>query len=79
MQTLWLTIIGIILGMPCGYLLLSYMVRFMGDSYDMVASIRMISYGIAVVSTLVLSFFVNDILGRKLKTIDMVSALKSIE
>lgn len=79
MQTIWLTVIGIIIGMPCGYLLLSYMIRFMGDSYDMVASIRVVSYGIAVACTLVLSLLVNSILGRKLKTIDMVSALKSIE
>lgn len=79
MQTIWLTIIGVILGIPAGYVVLSYMILFIGDAYDMKAVISMQSYVVSCVGTMVLSLAVNWALSRKLKSVDMVSALKSIE
>lgn len=79
MQNIWLTLLGTFFGVPTGYLLLAYMLKFMGDSIDMIPCISIISYGISILGTLLLSIVVNWFLSRKLKTIDMVSALKSIE
>lgn len=79
MQNIWLTIVGVILGIPAGYVVLSYMILFIGDAYDMNAVISMQSYVVSCVGTMVLSLVVNWTLSRKLKSVDMVSALKSIE
>ena len=79
MQNIWLTLAGALIGVPGGYLLLEYMLRFMGDSLDMTAKISLLSYCISILGTLLLSVTVNWLLSRKLQTIDMVSALKSVE
>lgn len=79
MQNIWLTAVGVLLGIPTGYILLSYMLIFMGDSYDMKTTIYPVAYFCSVSGTFILSMLVNRFLSRKLKTIDMVSALKSIE
>jgi len=79
MQNIWLTLGGAFLGIPAGYLLLSYMLKFMGDSFDMTAKISMLSYCVSILGTLFLSVIVNWFLSRKLQKIDMVSALKSVE
>ncbi|MHB8130512.1 MAG: ABC transporter permease [Mobilitalea sp.] len=79
MQNIWLTLLGALLGVPGGYLLLAYMLKFMGDSFDMLAIISVLSYTFSILGTLLLSIVVNWFLSRKLKTIDMVSALKSVE
>jgi len=79
MQNIWLTLLGTLLGVPGGYLMLSYMLKFMGDSFDMIPKISLYSYGFSILGTLTLSIVVNWFLSRKLKTIDMVSALKSAE
>lgn len=79
MQNLWLTILGTLFGVPGGYLMLSYMLRFMGDSFDMQPYISFASYAVSILGTLLLSVIVSWFLSRKLRTIDMVSALKSVE
>lgn len=79
MQNIWLTLIGTFLGIPSGFLLLSYMMRFMGDSLDMLPYISVESYVISIIGTIMISILVNLILSRKLKKIDMVSALKAVE
>jgi putative ABC transport system permease protein len=79
MQNIWLTLAGTLLGVPGGYLLLAYMLMYMGDSFDMTAKVSILSYCISVLGTLFLSVLVNWFLSRKLQTIDMVSALKSVE
>lgn len=78
-QNIWLTVIGIVAGCFVGYGLLNYMLVYMGDSYDMITKISFLSYSISICGTLALSILVNYWLSRKLKTIDMVSALKSVE
>lgn len=79
MQNIWLTLVGAFFGVPGGYLLLAYMLKFMGDSFDMTAKISILSYSVSILGTLLLSVLVNWFLSRKLQTIDMVSALKSVE
>ncbi len=79
MQNIWLTLAGTLLGVPGGYLLLSYMMKLMGDSFDLRPLLTALSLGISILGTLLLSVAVNFFLSRRLKTIDMVSALKSVE
>ncbi len=78
-QNIWLTILGIIIGVPAGYLFIGFMLSTISESSDYVPYISPLSLSISIISTFLLSFFVNLLMSRKIKTIDMVSSLKSVE
>ncbi len=79
-QNIWLALIGIVLGLPLGYFMVDYIFKSaLGDSYDFNAYIRIISYLYAAVGSFVVAIFVNKVLARKIKKIDMVSSLKGNE
>ena len=79
-QNLWLTVVGIIFGLPLGFLMLDYIFKSaLGDNYDFPACINLVSYLYATVGSLVVSVVVNKVLSRKVKKIDMVSSLKGNE
>lgn len=75
----WLSVIGIIFGVPTGYLLLNFMLSTMPSSMDMSPYVTPISLLISILGTLALSIVLNLYLSRNIKGIDMVSALKSVE
>ena len=79
MQNIWLTILGIILGVPIGYWLVGYMLSTMPASIDMSTDISKTSVIISILGTFIVSITVNLILSRNIKRINMVSALKSVE
>ncbi|MFQ9263503.1 MAG: ABC transporter permease [Clostridia bacterium] len=79
-QNLWLTVVGIVFGLPLGFLMLDYIFKSaLGDNYDFNAYISLISYLYATLGSLVVSVVVNKVLSRKVKSIDMVSSLKGNE
>mgnify|MGYP000103814279 CR=1 FL=1 len=79
-QNIWLTIAAIIIGLPLGFIMTDYIFKSaLGDSYDFNAQIKFISYVYAIVGTYIVSIFVNKILAKKVKTIDMVTSLKGNE
>ena len=79
-QNTWIMLVAILFGLPLGYYLTDYIYReAISDTYDFNASIRLISYVIATVGTFGVSFFINQILARQIKTIDMVTSLKGNE
>jgi len=79
MQNVWLTVIGIIVGLPLGYVLLKFLLSTMSESTDMIAEVSVVSIAVSIVATFLLSVAVNLLLSRKIKSIDMVSSLKSVE
>ena len=79
-QNLWLSIIGIIAGLPLGYFMIVYIFeKALGENYDFIAQVNVLSYLYAAIGSLVVAIFVNKVLARKVKTIDMVSSLKGNE
>ena len=79
-QNNWITLISIIIGLPLGYLLLDFIfVSALSDGYDFNAKIELISYIYAALGTLIVSFVVSKILGKKVNKIDMVTSLKGNE
>lgn len=79
-ETLILTAIGVVLGLPLGY--------FLGDvvlsslkmpSLAFITYVHPFSYVLAAALTLFFAFVVNLITNRALDRIDMISALKSVE
>lgn len=79
-QNLWLTVAGIVIGLPLGFWMLDYIFKSaLGENYDFNAYIKPVSYLYAVVGSLVVSIIVNKVLSRKVKRIDMVTGLKGNE
>ena len=79
-QNIWITIVSIIIGMPMGYYLTSYIFKqVIADNYDFNAYIKLSTYLIAAIGTYVVSFIVSKLLAKKINKIDMVSSLKANE
>lgn len=78
-QNIWLTAIGIILGIPAGKWLIDCMLSFLGDSLDMMGVINVSSLIYSIIITFAVSIIVNIMFSKRIKQIDMVGALKGVE
>ena len=78
-QNIWLTVFGILCGIPIGYGLLLLICGTMSETMDLIPVISMPSYFYSVGGTFLVSIGVNLMLSGKVKTIDMVDALKGTE
>ena len=79
-QNLWLSIIGILIGLPLGSLMLKYIFgSALGENYDFIAKVNTLSYVYAAFGSYIVSVIVNKVLSRKVKNIDMVTSLKGNE
>jgi len=78
-QNIWITAGGILCGMPVGFLFLIMMCTAMSDDMDILPVVSIPSYIISILGTFAISIAVNFFLSGKVKTIDMVDALKGVE
>ena len=78
-QNIWLTFIGILLGIPAGMGLISAIFGTMPESMDYIATWKLPTFLYTILGTFALSVTVNRLLSRKVKTVDMVDALKGQE
>jgi len=78
-QNLLLSIIGFILGIPVGLWLVEVMASGMGDAFDMMIVLHLTDMLYTGIIVFLLSFVVNLMFSRKIKHLDMVSALKGVE
>ncbi len=78
-QNLWVSVVGILIGIPLGVLTLSYMLDAMAGEYEMMAVVSPLTYAISVVLTLGMSLLVSLLVARKNRRIDMVESLKGAE
>ena len=79
-QNTWIMLVGMIIGLPLGYYMLSYIyTNALNETYDFPAVVEWISYVYAIIGTILVSYVMNKLLARKIKTIDMVSSLKANE
>lgn len=78
-QNMWLTAVGIIIGIPMGRWLIDYIFVYMRKSFDIMTVITTSSYIYSIVGTFLLSVLVNRMFSSKVKSIDMVSSLKGVE
>ena len=75
-----LAIISIILGLPAGYFMVSYIfTAALGDNYDFPAHVSPVSFILAGITIFLVSSLVNHWLSGRIRRIDMVSSLKANE
>ena len=69
---------GMILGLPAGLALTHFFVAVLKD-LPLTVSTKPLSYLLSCLTTLLFTLAVNFVIGRKMKDIDMLGALKSVE
>lgn len=78
-QNIWLTFVGVVLGIPGGVGVLYVLLTALGSEYELSPAIGWMTYVISNVLTFGVSLLVGWMIARKNKNIDMVEALKGAE
>lgn len=80
LQNSLICIVSIILGLPLGHSLTSYLFKAcLDENFDFGVHIELWTYVIAAIGTYLVSLCVSKYLAKKVKNIDMVSSLKANE
>ena len=78
-QNLWLTVIGILIGLPAGVGVLQYLLTALASEYEMKLTLGPATYLLSILLTFGVSLIVGLMVARKNRSIDMVAALKTEE
>lgn len=78
-QNVWLTVIGVLLGLPAGVGTLYWMITALAGEYEMKLMLGPLTYSVSILLTFGVSLLVGWMVARKNKKIDMVEALKNAE
>ena len=78
-QNIWLTIIGVIIGLPAGIGALEWMVAALAGEYEMKIMLGPLTYCVSILLTFGVSMLVGLMVTKKNRKIDMVEALKGSE
>lgn len=78
-QNMWLTVVGIILGIPGGAATLYLLIVKLASEYELSTTISWSSYLISILLTFGASLLVGLLVSKKNKKINMVEALKDSE
>ncbi len=78
-QNIWLTVIGIAVGLYAGWAMLYVICTTVSETLDMYPIISGPTYAYSILGTFLVSVSVNFMFSGKVRTIDMVDALKGVE
>lgn len=78
-QNMWVTVVGIIIGLPLSALTLTYMMKELASEYEMRVVMGPTTFIVSILATLAVSLLVSLLVSKKNKKIDMVEALKGAE
>lgn len=78
-QNVWLTLVGIIIGLPLGFLVLKVLIVALASEYELKLLVGPFTYIISLGVTMGVSMIVGLMVSAKNKDIDMVEALKGRE
>ena len=78
-QNMWVTVIGVIIGIPAGMGTLSFLVTQLASEYELRIRVSVLSIAASAALTFAVSLLVSLMVARKNKKIDMVEALKGAE
>ncbi len=78
-QNIWLTVIGVIIGLPAGVGVLQWLLTSLAGEYEMKLMLGALTYSVSILLTFGVSLLVGLMVARKNKKIDMVEALKGAE
>jgi len=78
-QNIWLTVLGVLIGLPGGVAVLYVLVTSLVSEYELSLTLGVFTYSVSILVTFGVSLVVGLMVARKNKKIDMVEALKGAE
>lgn len=78
-QNIWLTVIGVFIGLPAGVGVLEWLLIALAGEYELKLMLGALTYCVSILLTFGVSLLVGLMVSRKNKNIDMVEALKGAE
>lgn len=78
-QNMWLTVVGLLLGIPSGVGVLKYLIVALASEYELSITICVTTYLVSILLTFGVSLIVGLMVAKKTKKINMVEALKNAE
>lgn len=78
-QNIWLTVIGVLVGLPAGVGVLYILITSLVSEYELSLTLGVLTYSVSILLTFGVSLVVGWMVARKNKKIDMVEALKGAE
>ena len=78
-QNLWLTVLGILIGVPAGAGVLQYLLTALASEYELKLVLGLPTWLVSILLTFGVSLVVGLMVARKNRHIDMVAALKTAE
>lgn len=78
-QNMWITLVGVLIGLPCGAWMLEYIIKAFASEYELSLCLSPISCILSAGLTFAVSLAVAAALAAKNKKINMVEALKNGE
>ena len=78
-QNIWLTVLGVIIGLPGGVAVLYVLVTSLVSEYELSLTLGVLTYSVSILVTFGVSLLVGLMVAGKNKKIDMVEALKGAE
>ena len=78
-QNLWLTVFGVLIGLPAGVGVLQWLLDALAGEYELKLMLGPLTYCVSVLLTFGVSLLVGWMVARKNRKIDMVEALKNAE
>lgn len=78
-QNIWLTVLGILIGLPAGVGVLQLLITLLASEYELKMALGALTYCVSILLTFGVSMIVSLIVARKNRKINMVEALKGAE
>jgi len=78
-QNMWLTVVGLLLGIPAGVGVLELLIVMLTSEYELKLTLGALTFVVSILVTVGVSLVVGLMLARKNKKINMVEALKGSE
>ncbi len=78
-QNVWLTVIGVLIGLPAGVGVLHVLIVSLASEYELSLTLGALTYSVSILLTFGVSLAVGWMVARKNRKIDMVEALKGAE
>ena len=78
-QNLWLTVVGVLIGIPMSVDVLQYLLTALAAEYELKLTLGPATWLVSVLMTFGVSLVVGLMVARKNRYIDMVAALKTEE
>lgn len=78
-QNLWLTVLGVAIGLPAGVGVLQYLITALASEYEMKLTLGPLTWVVSTALTFGVSLIVGWMIARKNRKINMVEALKGVD